>query len=563
VPRVRTATACARNVSGCQPELISEASTQATYDSRSTSLTSVILPSTVDERIEPAYRRSIVVPSDWYALTVRGTPCAEISVAADDASSRTTGALGILAEIVARSTWSAAKSRTRTGATGAAGDPSARQPREYKAAPVAAVMKRNFVRRISWLTLRRAGWLRPRPSARRRTSAHRIGPTMNISFFAAILIAAASPAAHFATQGPYVKAPALGIHIGWLAPGRYDAITDVAGVRVGQVTHIEGNGKLIPGVGPVRTGVTAVIPRTDVWHRKVFAAAWALNGNGEMTGTTWVNEAGWMEVPILLTNSLSVGRVDDGVVSWMIKHNSDIGITDDVPLPVVAECDDEWLNDMQGRHATADDAVTALDSAVGGPVAQGGVGGGTGMISFEFKGGIGTASRVLSAREGGYTVGVLVNSNTARRRELTVDGVPVGANISDLMPKDGSKGNGSIIIVVATDAPLLHDQLLRLAKRAALGLGRTGATARTGSGDLIIAFSTANVVPHYPEARTFSATILDQYHINPVFDATEDATEEAVINALLAGQTMVGRDGDTVYGLPHDRLLQIMHRYGR
>jgi D-aminopeptidase len=386
---------------------------------------------------------------------------------------------------------------------------------------------------------------------------------MQTIFIAPLLAAAAVAVAPFAATGPYVKAPALGIHIGSLSPGKNDAITDVTGVRVGQVTHIEGNGRLVPGVGPVRTGVTAIIPRADVWHRKVFAAAWALNGNGEMTGTTWLNEAGWMEVPILLTNTLSVGRVDDGVVSWMIKQYPGIGIDDDVPLPVVAECDDDWLNDSQGRHATADDAVAALNGAAGGPVAQGGVGGGTGMVSFEFKGGIGTASRVLPTRAGGYTVGVLVNSNTGRRGELTVDGVPVGAHISDLMPKDGTGGNGSIIIVVATDAPLLHDQLLRLAKRAALGLARTGATARNGSGDLIIAFSTANVVPHYPEARTFSATILDQYHINPVFDATEDATEEAVINALLAGQTMVGRDGNTVYGLPHDRLMQIMHRYGR
>jgi D-aminopeptidase len=386
---------------------------------------------------------------------------------------------------------------------------------------------------------------------------------MQTIFIAPLLAAAAVAVAPLAATGPYVKAPALGIHIGGLSPGKNDAITDVTGVRVGQVTHIEGKGRLVPGVGPVRTGVTAIIPRSDIWHRKVFAAAWALNGNGEMTGTTWINEAGWMEVPILLTNTLSVGRVDDGVVSWMIKQYPGIGVDDDVPLPVVAECDDEWLNDIQGRHATADDAVAALNAAAAGPVAQGGVGGGTGMVSFEFKGGIGTASRVLPTRAGGYTVGVLVNSNTGRRGELTVDGVPVGAHISDLMPKDGTGGNGSIIIVVATDAPLLHDQLLRLAKRAALGLARTGATARNGSGDLIIAFSTANVVPHYPEARTFSATILDQYHINPVFDATEDATEEAVINALLAGQTMVGRDGNTVYGMPHDRLMQIMHRYGR
>jgi D-aminopeptidase len=366
----------------------------------------------------------------------------------------------------------------------------------------------------------------------------------------------------YPTSGPYVKAPALGIHIGRLSPGRYDAITDVAGVRVGQVTHITGSGKLVPGVGPVRTGVTAVLPRTDVWHRKVFAAAWALNGNGEMTGTTWVNEAGWMEVPVLLTDTLSVGRVDDGVVSWYLKQYPDVGIGDDVPLPVVAECDDQFLNDQQGRHNTAADAVAALDAATGGPVAQGGVGGGTGMVSFEFKGGIGTASRVLSSRDGGYTTGVLVNTNTARRDELTIDGVPVGANIQDLQPREPRAGNGSIIIVIATDAPLVHDQLERLAKRAALGLARTGATARTGSGDLIIAFSTANVVAHYPSARTATITVLDQYHINPLFDATEDATEEAVINALLAGQTTVGRDGNTVYGLPHDRLLQIMHRYG-
>jgi len=386
---------------------------------------------------------------------------------------------------------------------------------------------------------------------------------MNTITIAALVIAAPLALSHYATHGPYVKAPALGIHIGHMPPGANDAITDVAGVLVGQVTHVEGSGRLEPGVGPVRTGVTAVIPRADVWHKKVFAAAWALNGNGEMTGTAWVNEAGWMEVPVLLTDTLSIGRVDDGVVSWAIEHNRKIGIDDDVPLPVVAECDDSYLNDIQGRHATAADAERALDSAIGGPVAQGGVGGGTGMTSFDFKGGIGTASRVLPKADGGYTVGVLVNTNTARRNELTIDGVPVGANIHDLMPKDGPQGNGSIIIVVATDAPLLHDQLLRLAKRAALGLARTGATARTGSGDLVIAFSTANVVPHYPEARTFDVTVLDQYHINPVFDATEEATDEAVINALLAGQTMVGRDGNTVYGLPHDRVLQIMHRYGR
>jgi len=401
-----------------------------------------------------------------------------------------------------------------------------------------------------------------RANARRAPEAQRTAAAMNSLPIAVLIAAATLPLSHYAASGPYVKAPALGIHIGPISPGRYDAITDVGGVLVGQVTHIEGAGKLVPGVGPVRTGITAVIPRNDVWHKKVFAAASALNGNGEMTGTTWVNEAGWMEVPVLLTNTLSVGRVDDGVVSWMIEHNRGIGITDDVPLPVVAECDDEFLNDIQGRHATAEDALKALDGATSGPVAQGGVGGGTGMVSFSFKGGIGTASRVLTAQDGGYTVGVLVNTNTARRRQLMIDGVPVGANITDLMEKDGPNGNGSIIIVIATNAPLLHDQLERLTKRAVLGLARTGAEAMTGSGDLIIAFSTANVVPHYPKARTFGITDLDQYHINPVFYATEDATEEAVINALLAGQTMVGRDGNTVYGLPHDRLLKIMKKYG-
>lgn len=401
-----------------------------------------------------------------------------------------------------------------------------------------------------------------RANARHAAKAQRTAAAMNSLPIAVLVAAATLPLSHYDSSGPYVKAPALGIHIGTLSPGRYDAITDVAGVLVGQVTHIEGSGKLVPGVGPVRTGITAVIPRADVWHKKVFAAAWALNGNGEMTGTTWVNEAGWMEVPVVLTNTLSVGRVDDGVVSWMIEHNSGIGITDDVPLPVVAECDDEFLNDIQGRHATAEDAVKALDSATSGPIAQGGVGAGTGMLSFSFKGGIGTASRVLAPADGGYTVGVLVNTNTGRRRQLMIDGVPVGTNITDIMPKAGPDGNGSVIIVIATNAPLVHDQLDRLVRRAALGLARTGADAMTGSGDLIIAFSTANVVPHYPEARTFKVTDLDQYHIDPVFYATEDATEEAVINGLLAGQTMVGRDGDMVYGLPHDRLLKIMKKYG-
>ncbi|TAM91649.1 S58 family peptidase [bacterium] len=369
--------------------------------------------------------------------------------------------------------------------------------------------------------------------------------------------AAARANPYVAAEGVYAKAPALGIRIGTLAAGANDAITDVAGVRVGQITHIEGEGRLRPGAGPVRTGVTAIIPRDDLWHRKVPAAIWALNGNGEMTGAHWVNEAGMLEVPILLTDTLSVGRVDDGVVTWMIRRYPEIGIDDDVPLPVVAECDDQFLDDIQGRHAVAADAVAALDAAAAIPPEQGAVGAGTGMMAFQFKAGIGTASRVISTANGGYTVGVLVNANMGRRPQLLVDGVSVGRALTDLMPKRPTP-DGSIIIVLATDAPLDHAELLALARRAALGLARTGATSMPGSGDLVIAFSTANVVPHYPQAATYPMTVLSRYHIDPVFTAAEDATEEAILNALLAAQTMTGRDGNTAYALPHERLRALL-----
>ena len=362
---------------------------------------------------------------------------------------------------------------------------------------------------------------------------------------------------YVAAEGAYAKAPALGIRIGTLAAGANDAITDVAGVRVGQITHIEGEGRLHPGAGPVRTGVTAIVPRDDLWHRKVPAAIWTLNGNGEMTGAHWVNEAGMLEVPILLTDTLSVGRVDDGVVTWMIRRYPEIGIDDDVPLPVVAECDDQFLDDIQGRHAVAADAVAALDAAAGTPPEQGGVGAGTGMMAFQFKAGIGTASRVISAANGGYTVGVLVNANMGRRPQLLVGGVSVGRAFTDLMPKRPTP-DGSIIIVLATDAPLDHAELLALARRAALGLARTGATSMPGSGDLVIAFSTANTVPHYPQAATYPMTVLSRYHIDPVFTAAEDATEEAILNALLAARTMTGRDGNTAYALPHERLRALL-----
>ncbi|HEV2909414.1 MAG TPA: P1 family peptidase [Candidatus Eremiobacteraceae bacterium] len=379
---------------------------------------------------------------------------------------------------------------------------------------------------------------------------------------AAVPASASQPA--FQASGPYAKAPGLGIHIGTLPPGANDAITDVEGVRVGHVTHIEGQGKLMPGKGPVRTGVTAIIPRADIWHRRMYAAAWPLNGNGEMTGTMWINESGWLEVPIVLTDTLSVGRVDDGVISWMIKQYPGIGNTEDVPLPVVAEVNDDFLNDQAGRHNVPADAGAALDAAASGPVAQGGVGAGTGAVALAFKGGIGTASRVLPASDGGYTVGVLVNINTyGRREDFRIDGVPVGAEIKDLQPLEPHPAEGSIIMIVATDAPLLHDQLLEICKRAALGYARTGGSSREGSGDLILAFSTANVVPYGQKSATYTPTALDRAFINPLFVATIEATDEAIVNALLAAQTMTGRDGNTVYALPHDRVLEIMHRYGR
>jgi len=378
-----------------------------------------------------------------------------------------------------------------------------------------------------------------------------------------MFIAAAVPASTIYATGPYTKAPALGIRIGTLPAGKNDAITDVAGVRVGQVTHVQGQGKLVPGVGPVRTGITAIIPRTDVWHHRLFAAAWPLNGNGEMTGTLWINESGWLEVPILLTDTLSVGRVDDGVISWMTKKYPGIG-TEDVPLPVVAEINDGFLNDQAGRHNLPADAGAALDAAASGPVAQGGVGAGTGAVAYAFHGGIGTASRVVAASDGGYTVGVLVNINTfGRRQDFRIDGVPVGAQIKDLQPLEPHAADGSIIIVVATDAPLLHEQLLDIAKHASLGLARTGGSSRESSGDLIIAFSTANDVPYGAKALSYTAKALDRGHINPLFWATIEATDEAIVNALLSATTMVGRDGNTVYALPHDRVLEIMHRYGK
>lgn len=356
----------------------------------------------------------------------------------------------------------------------------------------------------------------------------------------------------------------LGIVIGNYPTGPLNAITDVAGVKVGHQTLISGEGKLIPGQGPVRTGVTVVIPRDDVWHKKVPAGFFVLNGTGEMTGLSWVAESGFLEYPIALTNTLNIPRVANGVMSWMIKQSPAIGIEDDTLTPVVAECDDGRLNDIQGRHVSEQDVIAALDSASSGPVKEGTVGAGTGMVSYGFKGGIGTSSRKLSEKEGGYTVGVLVNANHGRRPELTVAGVPIGKLYEAPQAQQQSQAlspgqsEGSIIVIIATDAPLDSRQLTRLAKRAALGLARTGSTARHSSGDFMLAFSTAIVIPHYPKEPTYQLTHLSDTHLNPLITATVEATEEAILNALTMATTVTGRDDHRIDAINLVRLKSLL-----
>ncbi|HXG38371.1 MAG TPA: P1 family peptidase [Bacteroidota bacterium] len=348
-------------------------------------------------------------------------------------------------------------------------------------------------------------------------------------------------------------------------PGPNNAITDVTGVEVGHTTLISGDGKLVVGKGPVRTGVTAILPRGKKSTDQVFAAWFTLNGNGEMTGTTWVEESGFLEGPVMITNTHSVGVVRDAVIAWqMTRHEKTF---QPWSLPVVAETWDGSLNDINGFHVKQEHVFAALDGATSGPVAEGNVGGGTGMVVHGFKGGIGTASRKLTEAQGGYTVGVLVQANYGSRSLLRIAGVPVGREITDLMPERGQSGGGdddagSIIVVVATDAPVLPHQLKRIVKRVALGIGVMGGRGGNSSGDIFIAFSTAN-----PEAAKstglVSLTMLPNDRINPLFEATTDATEEAIVNALIAAETMVGRDGNKVYAIPHDRLKQVLKKYNR
>jgi len=340
-------------------------------------------------------------------------------------------------------------------------------------------------------------------------------------------------------------------------PGPLNAITDVAGVEVGQVTLVSGEGRLEVGRGPVRTGVTAIHPRGKASNDPVFAGSFALNGNGEMTGLAWLSESGFLEGPVVLTNTHSVGLARDAVIAWQNRRGPGAQAWG---LPVVAETWDGWLNDINGFHVKDAHVFRALDEARGGPVEEGGVGGGTGMVCFEFKGGIGTASRRLEARHGGYTLGVLVQANFGLRRQLTVAGVPVGREITEGTFRDDEAG--SIIIVIATDAPLLPHQLERLARRAAMGLARTGSVAMNGSGDLFVAFSTANAGVALASSAV-PALVLPNGAMNPLFTATVQATEEAIVNALVGGETMVGIDGHRVLGLPHDQLREVLARYRR
>jgi len=343
-------------------------------------------------------------------------------------------------------------------------------------------------------------------------------------------------------------------------PGLLNAITDVQGVEVGHSTIISGEGELKVAVGPVRTGVTAILPRGRHSSDLVFAAWFALNGNGEMTGTTWVEESGFLEGPVMITNTHSVGVVRDAVIAWRVQHGQPADSEYWWSLPVVAETWDGYLNDINGFHVQAKHAFEALDTARSGPVTEGNVGGGTGMICHEFKGGIGTASRKLEHKFGGYTVGVLVQCNYGLRQELRVAGVPVGRELAE--GKIRSDDSGSIIVVVATDAPLLPHQLKRLARRVSLGLGRNGSASGNGSGDIFIAFSTAN-----PGAARTSGTIqltmLPNDRMNPLFEATVQAAEEAIINALIAAETMTGINNRTVIAIPHDRLQQVLKKYNR
>jgi D-aminopeptidase len=349
-------------------------------------------------------------------------------------------------------------------------------------------------------------------------------------------------------------------------PGPLNTITDVSGVLVGHTTLISGEGKLEVGKGPVRTGVTAVLPRGKNFDDAVMAGWWSLNGNGEMTGTTWVEESGFLVGPVMITNTHSVGVVRDAVIQWIVKHRN-VGPNDDWwSLPVVAETWDGWLNDINGFHVKPEHAFHAIESAQSGSVTEGAVGGGTGMVCNGFKGGIGTSSRRFAAEGGTYTVGVLVQCNYGTRKNLRIAGIPVGREIQSEDPYAATsfadQDRGSIIVVVATDAPLVSHQLKRLARRVSLGLGRDGSISGNGSGDIFIAFSTANSGASATD-HLVSLKMLPNEKLEPVFSSTVQATEEAIVNAMIAADTMTGIENHRVVALDHEKLRAILKKYNR
>ncbi|RIK36357.1 MAG: aminopeptidase [Chloroflexi bacterium] len=365
----------------------------------------------------------------------------------------------------------------------------------------------------------------------------------------------------------------LGITIGVMPPGALNAITDVPGVRVGHSTVVHGSGALEPGTGPARTGVTAIHPHDgSVFQQLIPAAIEVMNGAGEITGRSQVDEYGLLETPILITNTFSVGAVHHAAVDWLVANEPGLG-TQYFVVPVVAETYDGFLNDCAGQHVRREHVFAALDSARGGPVAEGCVGGGTGMNLFGFKGGVGTSSRMVEFDGVTYHIGVQVQGNFGARQDLLVDGVPVGREITDLTFERGqpaatqpqTEKEGSVIVIIGTDLPLSDRQLRRLCKRGMLGLSRVGAIGGQSSGDLLLAFSNApenrvqrgDLTP-FRTTRAFNDSLID-----PVFRATIEATSEAVLNALVAAETMVGRDGNVSHAIPHDRLREVMRRYGR
>ncbi|HSY05964.1 MAG TPA: P1 family peptidase [Steroidobacteraceae bacterium] len=391
-------------------------------------------------------------------------------------------------------------------------------------------------------------------------------PPRTTLLLALMLCTAVAAAAAYGAAPQKPRARDLGVPFDG-TPGPLNAITDVDGVLVGHTTLIDGNGKLVVGKGPVRTGVTAVLPRgADSMQQFSFAGWFSENGNGEMTGTTWVEESGFLEGPVLITNTHSVGVVRDAVIAWRVAHGPADPTESWWSLPVVAETWDGWLNDINGFHVKAEHVFHALDSARSGPVEEGAVGGGTGMVCNGFKGGIGTSSRKLTDKDGGYLVGVLVQCNYGRRQNLRIAGIPVGREIEGddpyaWVPADLAE-RGSIIVVVATNAPLLPHQLKRIARRVSLGIGRNGSIAGNGSGDIFIAFSTANSRAS-ELGHLVALQMVPNDSLDPLFAATVEATEEAIVNAMVAATDMTGIDGHRVRALPHDQLRAVLAKYNR